>query len=258
MAKLRPRDIKILDDALSMSEGYVLNFNDRTFAEFFDSEVGVDIDQGRYRHDGHSKAKRLRRFVQIEKEQVVAKALRALWEYRESTDSVDLHPPTEKKIHDQYFEIVRRIESESGPARTDAITRFTRNETLDELVAAIERDIAADKPEVALDRLHTYCMKKFAHLLTQRGLDVNDNDTLNARAGRLFNPLRREGKVRPISDKIMRATTEIFELFNGIRNNESLAHDNELVDPAEARFIFDAIANLLRFLKAIEAEHFGA
>jgi hypothetical protein len=101
-------------------------------------------------------------------------------------------------------------------------------------------------------------MKKFAHLLTQRGLPVHDNDTLNARAGRLFNPLRRKSKVRPISDKIMRATIDTFELFNGIRNNESLAHDNELVDPAEARFIFDRITNLLRFVKAIEAEHFEA
>jgi hypothetical protein len=56
----------------------------------------------------------------------------------------------------------------------------------------------------------------------------------------------------------MRSTVEIFELFNNVRNNESLAHDNELVEPAEARFIFDAVVNLLRFLKAIEAEHFGA
>jgi hypothetical protein len=200
----------------------------------------------------------LRCFVQAEKEPLVAKTLRALWEHRDYHGCGDGDAATEKKIHDTYFALVRRLEDESGLARTDAIDRFARNETLDELVAAIERDIAADKPEVALDRLHTYCMKKFAHLLTQRCLPVHDNDTLNARAGRLFNPLRREGKVRPISDKIMRGTVDTFELFNGIRNNESLAHDNELVDPAEARFIFDGIANLLRFLKAIEAEHFGA
>jgi hypothetical protein len=258
MVNLRPRDMTVLDDALSMHQGYVLNFSDRTFAEFFDAELEVDIDHSRYGKFGSSKAKRLRCFVQIEKKPLVAKALRALWEHRDYHNRGDLDAATEKKIHDHYFALVRRIEDGNGLARTDAIDRFARNATLDELVAAIERDIAADKPEVALDRLHTYCMKKFAHLLTQRGLPVHDNDTLNARAGRLFNPLRRKSKVRPISDKIMRATIDTFELFNGIRNNESLAHDNELVDPAEARFIFDGITNLLRFVKAIEAEHFEA
>ncbi len=84
-----------------------------------------------------------------------------------------------------------------------------------------------------------------------------ENDTLNARAGRLFNPLRASGKVRPISAKIMRTTVDVFELFNSIRNNESFAHDNKLVDPAEARYIFDSITSLLRFLKALEGEAFG-
>jgi hypothetical protein len=152
----------VLDDALSMHQGYVLNFSDRTFAEFFDDELGVDIDHSRYRKFGSSKAKRLRCFVQIEKEPLVAKALRALWEHREYHNCIDHDPATEKKIHDHYFALVQRTESESGLARTDAIDRFARNETLDELVAAIERDVAADRPEVALDRLHTYCMKKFA------------------------------------------------------------------------------------------------
>jgi hypothetical protein len=178
MANLRPRELSVLDDALSMHQGYVLDFSDRTFAEFFDSELGVDIDLGRYRKNGGSKARRLRCFVQTEKEQLVARALRALWEYRDYKGLGDGHPPTEKKIQEQYFAIVTRLESEGGLARTDAVDRFARNETLDELVRAIERDIAADKPEVALDRLHTYCMKKFAHLLTQRKLDVYDKATL--------------------------------------------------------------------------------
>jgi hypothetical protein len=67
MVNLRPRDMTVLDDALSMHQGYVLNFSDRTFAEFFDAELEVDIDHSRYGKFGSSKAKRLRCFVQIEK-----------------------------------------------------------------------------------------------------------------------------------------------------------------------------------------------
>jgi hypothetical protein len=54
--------------------------------------------------------------------------------------------------------------------RTDAIERFRQDETLEELISAIERDIGANKPAAALDRLHTYCMKKFSHLLDERGI----------------------------------------------------------------------------------------
>ena len=41
-------------------------------------------------------------------------------------------------------------------------------------------------------------------------------------------------------------------------NNRSFAHDNDLIDQAEARFIFDAISAFLRFVKSIEASRFGA
>ena len=90
------------------------------------------------------------------------------------------------------------------------------------------------------------------------GGTVSDKDTLDGRAARYLNPLRQSGRVRPISDKIMKSTVQVFQEFNHVRNNESLAHDNKLVDPAEARFIFDAVVNMLRFLKSIEGNSFGA
>src|SRR3546814_13364197 len=65
----------------------------------------------------------------------------------------------------RFFDLVARIEGCGSVPRTDALDRFKRDETLEELIAAIERDIGANKPAAALDRLHTYCMKQFAHLL---------------------------------------------------------------------------------------------
>ena len=43
-----------------------------------------------------------------------------------------------------------------------------------------------------------------------------------------------------------------------MRNNFSFAHDNDLIDQAEARFIFDAISTFLRFVKSIEISRFDA
>jgi hypothetical protein len=97
--------------------------------------------------------------------------LRRLWEYRESSPLYQTaeNRETAKK---RFFDLLARIEGEGAIPRTYAIDRFKRDETLDELVAAIERDIGANKPIAALDRLHTYCMKKFAHLLGARRADV--------------------------------------------------------------------------------------
>jgi hypothetical protein len=250
--------MRLLDQVLDMGSGYVLNFSDKTISEYFEDEFGIDIDAEQYRSNGSSKAKRLRCFLEKESGPSAGRVLRSLWNYRAALrerNNAEQDPPY---LERQFFEVVARIEGDTGgPSITDAIERFEKDETLDELVASIERDIGANKPEVALDRLHTYCMKKFAHLLRMCGEEPGAKETLNARAGRYFNPLRKKG-VRPITDKIMKSSVEMLELYNSIRNNESLAHDNKLVDPVEARFIFDSVVSMLRFLKAHEPARFGS
>lgn len=64
--------------------GYVLDFSDRTFAQFFALEIGADIEAPRYADYGTSKGKRLRRFLQLTDDATAAKVLRSLWEYRKS------------------------------------------------------------------------------------------------------------------------------------------------------------------------------
>ena len=43
-AKLRTVDMRVLDKVFGMERGYVLDFSNRTFAEFFREELQVDID----------------------------------------------------------------------------------------------------------------------------------------------------------------------------------------------------------------------
>jgi hypothetical protein len=69
--------------------------------------------------------------------------------------------------------------------------------------------------------------------------------------------LESQGRMQPISVRIMKSSISIFDEFNSIRNNKSFAHDNELVGLHEARFIFDSISSVLRFIRSIEAARFG-
>jgi hypothetical protein len=58
--------------------------------------------------------------------------------------------------------------------------------------------------------------------------------------------------------KIIDSGLGMFDKFNFVRNNRSLAHDNELSQDAEARFIFDSVTAFLRFVKTIEIGRYGA
>nr|WP_256467635.1 MULTISPECIES: abortive infection family protein [unclassified Bradyrhizobium] len=196
---------------------------------------------------------RLRTFLRLADAAVVSRVFRSLWEYRRA---IFPERPEDAAIEAKLFELLARIEGGGAVARTDAIDRFSADETLEELVAAIERDILADKPSAALDRLHTYCAKKFGHLLDQRGVRWDRGEPLQSRVGKYVKSVIQERELREMTQQILKNSIGVFDKFNHIRNNQSLAHDNVLLEKAEARFIFDSISAVLRFVKSIDASRF--
>ena len=84
MANLKSVQMLLLEDVFQMGSGFVLNFSDKTYAAFFAEELSINIDDPKYAVAGGSKGKRLRYFLQNETRPVVAKAITALWEYREA------------------------------------------------------------------------------------------------------------------------------------------------------------------------------
>jgi hypothetical protein len=82
--KLKSIDIKLLDEIFEMGGGYVLDFSNRSFSEFFNEELGINIDNPAYDVNGISKAKRLHFYLRQTSTDNVIKVLLALWEYREA------------------------------------------------------------------------------------------------------------------------------------------------------------------------------
>ncbi|EPR21211.1 hypothetical protein L905_06830 [Agrobacterium sp. TS43] len=62
--------------------GFVLDFSDTSFADFFASELKVSIDDPKYAVNGGSKGKRLRYFLQNCDDATALRTLAALWEHR--------------------------------------------------------------------------------------------------------------------------------------------------------------------------------
>ena len=83
MTNIRPIEFKLINDLTAMDSGNVLNFSNRTFAEFFADEIGIDIFDETYNEGTGSKGKRLRSFLRKAQPLAIARLLTALWEYRE-------------------------------------------------------------------------------------------------------------------------------------------------------------------------------
>lgn len=258
--KLIPRGERSnLERALEMEDGYVLDFSDRTFNDFIFESIGIDPqDQTQlFSGRGTSKAKRLRSFIERGQPSIVAKLLRALWDYR---DSLHYRPQSnqEELIKKSFFSAVARFEGRSDEIDTSAIDAFERNETLEELVASIRRDLDAKKPQAAIDRLHTYCMKRFASLVERNGGGTcGKDDPLHSRVGKYVAILRAKRNLSTMAERIVKSSISVFEAMNSLRNDKSFAHDNdELVEMEEARFIFDSVTAFLRYSKSIDGRNF--
>jgi hypothetical protein len=214
MATLKRSDMRLIDSALGMGVGYVLSFSDRTFAEFFDDEFKIDIDHQRYKTRGTSKAHRLRSLVDQEDEYLVTRVLRRLWQEREEIQ-IFREAPEHETLKIKFFELIAIIEGGGAVPRTDVIERFTRDETLEELVSSIVRDISANKPVAALDRLHTYCMKKFGYLLLDsHGVGWTPDEPLHSRVGKCVKALEQNHPLTDMSKQIIKNAIGVFEKFN--------------------------------------------
>lgn len=80
MADLSAFKRRKLEKLLGMGGGYVLNFSDRTFGDFFD-EHRVEIDAEHYRARGMSKAKRRRMHWELDANHVVGRVIGGLINY---------------------------------------------------------------------------------------------------------------------------------------------------------------------------------
>lgn len=257
MAQLKRSEIRLIEKfvAFPNGHGFVLDFSDRTIAEYFEDEFGRDFDDDKFRDRGGSKRNRLVSFCLQESQTEVSALLRGLLERRDNlvsqreTDEPD-------SLRGDFMVLISKIETNADRPSLDAIYSFQSTRTLDELISDLERSIRSDKPEVALDRLHTYCMKKFAYLLSLEGIECTDKEPLHSRFGKYRNILVANVDLHPVSDLALKSAITIFDRFNDVRNNWTLAHDNELLAHAEARYMFDSISAILKFIKTIEAGRF--
>lgn len=243
------------DQIFHSGGGYVLNFSDRAMSEWFEETFDFNIFDRRYQIEGDSKGKTLRGFVEVAEPRLVARVLRALWDYRCSLDGfVEDNSDQEGRLEVWLAQFTNELENASSLNLDEAFKDFSSDTTLPKLRASIAGDLIGNKPDVALDRMHTYCVKRFRALLADRGTLVDPSTPLHAIFGAYGKAVRAEGVVSEFALPTLRVQHKLFEGLNDARNKRSFAHDNDLLAVSEAQFIIDCVLASLSFIERIEAD----
>lgn len=143
MSKIKQIDLLVVNELFERKgePGYILNFSDKSFAQFFARELGVDIDDQKYHQNGKSKGKRLRYFLEVSDDDLAARTLEALWEYRSAlithSGKTDEVPNAHKKLLDLVHKLRGGAPAAAAPKPTklpvlaDAVVAILRQELLD-------------------------------------------------------------------------------------------------------------------------------
>ncbi len=241
-----------LERLFKMGDGYVLSFSNRTFADFVLEKTGRLIyDDPQYAASGESKAKRLRTFWRVESNHVAAKLIEALIDYEAPSPFEDDETTS---LRSECRKIVERLRSGVSVEEIDALTAEAQEPEFEVIAQQVRDALERNKPEAGLDRLHTYSVKFVRTICQEHGIATPRDKPLHSLFGECVKRLRDEGHLQSeMSVRILKSSISVLEAFNDVRNNQSLAHDNPILDSEEARLIFNHVTGSIRFLRCLEA-----
>ncbi len=145
------------------------------------------------------------------------------------------------------------MKPEVAAADVDAIAELGDERDLEVVARAVRDAIERNEPVLGLDRLHTFTTKLLRALCEKNGITTERDKPLHNLFGSYVKKLRDAGHIESeMTDRILKSNIAVMEAFNHVRNNQSLAHDNPLLNHNEASLIFNHVINTLRFVRELE------
>ena len=249
-------ELRSLERALNMSEGYVLNFTNLTFTDFLIDNFKIDLEDDQFLKYGESKAKRLRAGFTILGRDFFLKFLNLV---KINWDSV--RPIRYNVNNEEVPEIINKIldkersigHSESANAIGAHLSHSDKDflTVTNEVKKAIENGTFVE----AIDRLHTFMTWYLRNKCELYSIEVQKGQPLHSLMGKLNKELDSRNLIDSEMGKlILKSSANWLEKFNYVRNNNSLAHPNKLLNSNEALLICTSICSLVKFIDSIELE----
>jgi hypothetical protein len=239
-----------LEKFFEMSAGYVLNFSDRTFRDFF-YDYSIGIDDEIYKIRGTSKANRMRTFWDKDSNHNVGRIINALIVYGSSEKCL----PDDLVLLNDCKKIAHRLCSNQPVVEMDVIVAIADERDFNVVAEHVRELIDKNQPECGLDRLHTF-FNKFIRVKSEfHGIQMSRDKPLHSVFGEYIKALHKAGYLESkMTERILKSTISVLEAFNDVRNNKSLAHDNPILNYEESLLIFNHVVAVIRFIKSLEAK----
>lgn len=243
-----------LENVLRMGGDSVLNLTNPDFAHLIKEIANIDIYNDEDYTEYSSNANVLRQIIEKGNDAFVGKVLNGLLNYwREYLlDNNCLYYNEQQEIEELMYFTTQMM----GSGITVELPQ-TKEETLQTLLEDINSSLSRNQPTLVLDRLHTFSTKYLRQICLDKGIVVTDPKgiflPLHSLAGMLrkhyesSKEFQSEFTVLAIQNNI-----QLFDKFNNIRNNQSYAHDNQILSNIEADFVIKAMANILVFIDKVE------
>lgn len=257
MNDLKAWEKKLLERLFGMSSGYVLDFTNSTFAEFF-REHGVDIYAEKYAFNGDSKAKRLRAFWEVEPNHLVADVLSALLDYWQSISSNS--GEQDLKLAQQCREIAQRLYTLQHPSLDDVrtIAVVFDMQYLAQQVSRMEQSIESD-PALAIGTAKELVETCCRTILKERGRPVEGTPDIPTLVKTTLKELElipesipEHTKGRDIIKRLLSNLASIVQGLAELRGHYGTGHGKEAsaesLRPRHAKLAVGAATTLATFL----------
>lgn len=254
MSNLSNQEKRRLERFLGMGGGYVLDFFNRTLEEFVLDSTGRDIYDAKYDYGSGSKANRLRAFWEVEPNYMIARLLTDLITYCEEKG----FSSEQQALLEGCQRTVARLAQEVPVEEIEALSPNADGRDFELLAKTVRDYIEKNEPEAGIDRLHTFVVKYVRVLCEKHGIDISRDKPLHSMFGEYVKALKKKGQIRSeMAERILKSSISILEAFSHVRNNQSFAHDNAILDYSESLLIFNQVASSVRFISSIESSAAG-
>ena len=242
-----------------ISDGFIFKYwsdkgahNKSTTKELIYDSCGINIfeDAG---YKGLSQQKCIQKIWDECSPKIIAKLLKALSDYFCFKMGTNWWSDEDNYDYQQVQQIIERLKT----FQTVELPKEENIKNLKLFLEDIEDNIKNDKPELVVDRLQTFASEYLRNLCHTHSIETTYSKGNEYPLHSLAGMLKKWYVDNAYFDSefafvAIQNSINLFDKFNGIRNDNSAAHPNDLLSKAEAEYAVRIIANTLTFLDKCE------
>ena len=248
----------MFESLFEMGGGYVLDFNNSSFALFVGNSILLDVYNGRGYEEYKSKANKLRQIWKDEPNSRVGKLLLDLLDYFEEylENKYGEIPDDKQELIDKLQLVANNLKNDTAVVPLPNI----ENDTLKSIQIDIREALAKGQPETIIDRLHTFTVMYIRQISSSHNVEImsksGENYPLHSLIGNLCKYYKNNDYFESgFPERALKYSISLFESFNAVRNDKSLAHANDVLSVDESYLVVSIMTIILDYIRRIEEKN---